>query len=148
LGQYQRAIDFHQQSLEIKREIGDLSGKANSYWNLSSICQQRGRLKRAIHYRHQAYCIWQDMNLSIEATPLPNIQKRLLADMRDNWAEQLIASEQMMAWLLIPMGYLQFAIRTLLSPLTFLQKKLKIKSLWFWLGLLLAIALLIYWLKR
>ena len=34
LGEYRRAIDYHQQSLEIKREIGDRSGLANSLGNL------------------------------------------------------------------------------------------------------------------
>jgi tetratricopeptide (TPR) repeat protein len=148
LGQYQRAIDCHQQSLEIAREIGNVDGEAGSYWNLSGLYQQRGRIKLAMHYRHQAYRIWQDMNLPIKAAPFPDFGKRMVANMGDDWVEQLIASEQMNAWLLIPMDYLLFAIRTLLSPLTFLQKKLKIKSLWFSLGLLLAIALLICWLKR
>jgi lipid-A-disaccharide synthase-like uncharacterized protein len=101
-----------------------------------------------MHYRHQAYRIWQEMQLPIEAAPFPDFNKRMMASMGDEWAEQILASERMMAWLLLPMGYLLFAIRTLLSPLTFLQKKLKIKPLWFWLGILILVLTLIYWLKR
>ncbi|NJK28297.1 MAG: tetratricopeptide repeat protein, partial [Coleofasciculaceae cyanobacterium SM2_3_26] len=33
LGEYQRAIAFHQQSLEIKRQIGDRNGEADSLFN-------------------------------------------------------------------------------------------------------------------
>jgi|GEM_PF-2326684 len=55
-----------------------------------------------------------------------------------------------------PIDYLLFALRTLLSPLTYLQKKLKIKPLWFWVGAEMAlvydrpevIVLLIAWLKK
>jgi Tetratricopeptide repeat len=39
LGQYQRAIEFHQQSLAIKQEIGDRNGEALSCNNLSLIYQ-------------------------------------------------------------------------------------------------------------
>ncbi len=55
-----------------------------------------------------------------------------------------------------PIDYLLFALRTLLSPLTYLQKKLKIKPLWFWVGVGITlvydrpevIVFLIAWLKK
>ena len=94
LGQYQRAIDFYQQSLEIEREIGKKRGEASLLFCLSNIYQQRGRLKLSMHYRHQAYRIWQDMSLPLAASPLPEFTRKLAANIGDNWAEQLIASEK------------------------------------------------------
>ena len=76
--------------------------------------------------------------------------------MGETWAEQLIASEKSVAWFMLPIRYLLFALRTLLSPLIYLQKKLKIKPLWFWfcVGIALVydrpevIVFLIAWLKK
>jgi tetratricopeptide (TPR) repeat protein len=53
LGQYQRAIDFHQQSLEIKREIGDRNGEAVSLGNLGNAYQSLGQYQRAIDFYQQ-----------------------------------------------------------------------------------------------
>ena len=148
LGKYQKAIDFHLKSMEIKQAIGDKAGVARSLFNLSNVYQQRRRLKLAMHYRHQAYRIWQDMNLPLAAAPFPAWNKSLIQSMGDTWAEQLIASDKAMAWLMLPLGYLLFALRTLLSPLTHLQKKLKIKPLWFWFCVGITIVFLIAWLKK
>jgi tetratricopeptide (TPR) repeat protein len=148
LGQYQRSIEFHQQSLEIERKIGNCGGEASSLLSLANLYQQCGRPKRAMYYRHQVYRIWQEMQLPVESTPFPDFIKRMMAKIGDGWVEQLIASERMIASFMIPIIYLAFTIRTLLSPLTFLQKKLKIKPLWFWLGVLIVVLILIYWLNR
>jgi tetratricopeptide (TPR) repeat protein len=99
LGQYQRAIDLFEQSLEIKREIGDRHGEARSLWNLSRTYQLRGRFQRSRHYRHQAYRIWQALQLPLEALPLPELQKRLLRHVGDDWIEQQLKNEQKWAWL-------------------------------------------------
>jgi len=65
----------------------------------------------------------------------------------DDWAEQLIASEKMIAWFNLPLGYLLFLLRKVFSPFTRLQKTLKIYPLVFWFGFGLALILLTAWLR-
>ncbi|PZO44332.1 MAG: hypothetical protein DCF17_04130, partial [Shackletoniella antarctica] len=147
LGQYQRSIEFQQQHLDIAREIGDRRGEAISQWNLNNTYQQRGRLKLAVHHRHQAYRIWQDMQLPLAAAPFPAWTKNMAQNLGDDWAEQLIASEKIMAWLLLPLFYCVFILRTVLSSLTRLQKGLKLHPLAFWFILGVALVLLVAWLR-
>jgi tetratricopeptide (TPR) repeat protein len=118
LGDYQKGIEFHSQSMEMAQAIGDIRGVARALFNLSIIYQQRGRLKLSMHYRHQACRIWQDMNLPLAAAPFPAFSKKMAANLGDTWAEQMIASDKAMAWFMLPIGYLLFILRTLLSPLT------------------------------
>ena len=101
-----------------------------------------------MHYRHQAYRIWQDMSLPLAALPLPEFTKNLVANIGENWAEQMIASEKTMAWLLFPMGYLIFVFRLLLSPLTQLQKRLNIPAKYFWFCVGLAVVFLVWKLRN
>ena len=62
LGQYQRAIEFYQQSLEIKREIGDSpeerlrqrNGEGRSLGNLGSAYNSLGQYQRAIEFYQQS----------------------------------------------------------------------------------------------
>ena len=54
LGEYQRAIDFHQQSLEIQREVGDRQGEAACLGNLGSVYRQLGEYQRAIDFHQQS----------------------------------------------------------------------------------------------
>ena len=85
-----------------------------------------------MHYRHQAYRIWQDMSFPLAAAPFPEFTKKMASNIGDNWAEQMIANEKAVAWLILPMGYLLFVIRLILSPLTQLQKCLNIPPRYFW----------------
>jgi len=62
LGQYQRAIEFHQQSLEIKREIGDSpeerlrqrNGEGKSLGNLDNAYNSLRQYQRAIEFYQQS----------------------------------------------------------------------------------------------
>ncbi|MCL6753132.1 tetratricopeptide repeat protein, partial [Nostoc sp. CCCryo 231-06] len=54
LGQYQRAIDFHQQSLEISREIGDRNSEGKSLANLGNAYNSLGQYQRAIDFHQQS----------------------------------------------------------------------------------------------
>ncbi|NJR71606.1 MAG: tetratricopeptide repeat protein, partial [Synechococcales cyanobacterium CRU_2_2] len=147
--QCQLAISTYQEYLDIVQGVGDRPNEATTHWSLNNLHQQRGHFRKAQHHRHQAYRTWQEINLPLAAAPLPDLQKRMLKSMGDDWAEQMIASEQTLGWLMIPLGTLAFTIRQLLSPLTFIPKRLKIKPLWFWLFTLsLGLILLIAWLRR
>ncbi|MFE1746371.1 tetratricopeptide repeat protein [Coleofasciculus sp. H7-2] len=54
LGQYPQAIDYHQQSLAIFREIGDRNGEAASLGNLGAAYDSLGQYPLAIDYHQQS----------------------------------------------------------------------------------------------
>ncbi|MEC4986212.1 MAG: tetratricopeptide repeat protein, partial [Oscillatoria sp. PMC 1076.18] len=54
LGEYRRAIEFQQQSLEIKRAIGDRRGEANSLIGLGNAYDSLGEYQRAIEFHQQS----------------------------------------------------------------------------------------------
>ena len=64
LGQYQQAIEYYQQSLAIKREIGDRNGEANSYNNLGSVYDSLGQYQQAIEYHQPALQLYQQLGNS------------------------------------------------------------------------------------
>ena len=63
LGQYQQAINFYQQSLEIKREIGDRRGEANSLNNLGITLKEIGRRKESIEALNTSRKIYEELGL-------------------------------------------------------------------------------------
>ncbi|MBD2606107.1 tetratricopeptide repeat protein [Scytonema hofmannii FACHB-248] len=58
LAQYQKAIDYHQQSLGIVREIGDRNGEAACLNNLGSVYNFLGQYQIAIDYNQQSVAIF------------------------------------------------------------------------------------------
>jgi CHAT domain-containing protein/tetratricopeptide (TPR) repeat protein len=74
LGQYQKAIEFHQQSLEISRQIGDRQGEAASLNNLGTAYQSLGQFHRAIEFHQQSLEISRKIgNSQGEAISLGNL---------------------------------------------------------------------------
>jgi tetratricopeptide (TPR) repeat protein len=61
LGEYQKAIEFHQQSLAIKREIGDRGGEGNSYNNLGNVYYSLGEYQKAIEFYQQSLAITREI---------------------------------------------------------------------------------------
>ncbi|MFM6078454.1 MAG: tetratricopeptide repeat protein, partial [Dolichospermum sp.] len=61
LGQYQTAIDFHQQSLKIKREIGDVQGEGNSLIGLGNAYNSLGQYQTAIDFYQQSLKITREI---------------------------------------------------------------------------------------
>jgi tetratricopeptide (TPR) repeat protein len=57
LGQYQRAIEFHQQSLDIAREIGDRYTESTSLMNLGLVYLDQGEYPQAIEFFQQSLAI-------------------------------------------------------------------------------------------
>jgi len=53
LGEYQRAIEHHEQHLEIAREVGDRLGEANALGNLGLVYHNLGEYRRAIECLEQ-----------------------------------------------------------------------------------------------
>jgi tetratricopeptide (TPR) repeat protein len=61
LGEYQKAIEFHQQSLAIKREIGDRGGEGKSYGNLGNVYDSLGEYQKAIEFHQQSLAITREI---------------------------------------------------------------------------------------
>ncbi|MFM5997759.1 MAG: tetratricopeptide repeat protein [Dolichospermum sp.] len=61
LGQYQTAIDFHQQSLKITREIGDVGGESASLNNLGNAYNSLGQYQTAIDFYQQSLKITREI---------------------------------------------------------------------------------------
>lgn len=61
LGDYPKAIEYHQQSLKIAREIGDRQGEANSLGNLGNAYNSLGDYPKAIEYYQQSLKIVRDI---------------------------------------------------------------------------------------
>jgi tetratricopeptide (TPR) repeat protein len=64
LGQYQQAIDFFQQSLDIAREIGDHNGEAIAWFNLGLALENVNRESDALGAYRNARELYQTMNPS------------------------------------------------------------------------------------
>ncbi|TYQ27329.1 tetratricopeptide repeat protein [Pseudanabaena sp. UWO311] len=57
ISDYQKAIDLFQQSLAIKKQIGDLNGQADSLSNLASVYLAIGQYQKIIDFYQQALAI-------------------------------------------------------------------------------------------
>ena len=76
LGQYEQAIEFYQQSLEIQREIGDRRGKSSSLSlnNLGNAYSLLGHYERAIEFHQQSLEIQREIgDCKSEAGSLCNL---------------------------------------------------------------------------
>jgi len=61
LGQYKKAITYHQQSLEIEEEMGNRQGVASSLGNLGNCYDSLGHYKKAITYHQQHHDISEEI---------------------------------------------------------------------------------------
>ena len=145
----EKKLQLVQDAHQIYITIGDRYSEANCNMNLQNIYQQRGQFNLARHHRHQAYRIWQDLQLPLAVLPLPDFTKKMLTSMDDGeWVDTVIQSDNQMAWLFDSIGYLLFVIRLILSPLTKLQKQFKIPAKYFWFCIGITIAFLVWKLKN
>ncbi len=64
LGEYQKASEFHQQSLAIFREIGDRGGEANAWFNLGVTYYKLKRISEAKEAILQARELYQALGLA------------------------------------------------------------------------------------
>ncbi len=143
LGQYPQAIDFHQQSLAITREIGDRHGEANSLFNRGIALARLDQHYEALQSFQQALAIYEALKLDyrieqckiaiaernriIAAQPrmAPNIGTQKRSD--DDWYTKSLPAQR----------------KPSASP-----SSRPMQNGWLWFGVGLAIALLIWWLRR
>ncbi|ALQ51799.1 tetratricopeptide repeat protein [Nitrosomonas ureae] len=57
LGQYPQALDYHQQALVIRNEIGDRRGESGSLNNMGNVYVMLGQYTKALEYHQQALVI-------------------------------------------------------------------------------------------
>lgn len=62
LGHYEQAINYHQQSLEIKKKIGERNGEVDSLGNLGNCYNSLTEYPRAINYYEQSLLIAKEIN--------------------------------------------------------------------------------------
>ncbi|MEH2453846.1 tetratricopeptide repeat protein, partial [Nostoc sp.] len=77
LGEYQRAIELLQQSLEISREIGDIRGEANTWFNLGLALENVDRESDALGAYRNASELYQQMELDTNVQDCNNAIERL-----------------------------------------------------------------------
>ncbi|MDA0866531.1 MAG: CHAT domain-containing protein [Cyanobacteria bacterium] len=78
MGQYERAIDFYEQSLKITREVGDRVGEGNALGNLGSVYESLSQYERALEQYGQAVTLFNELGVPAEeAQTLSNIGKLL-----------------------------------------------------------------------
>ena len=74
LAQYDKAIEFYQQSLAITKDIGDRSGEAGSLMSLGLAYRRLGQYDKAIEFYQQSLAIYQDIDArNGEARSLGNL---------------------------------------------------------------------------
>jgi tetratricopeptide (TPR) repeat protein len=74
LGQYKQAIYYHEQSLQIKKQIGDRDGEGDSLGNLGNAYNSLGEYLKAINYYEQSLLIARERkNRNAEGTSLNNL---------------------------------------------------------------------------
>jgi tetratricopeptide (TPR) repeat protein len=77
LGDYQTAIIFYEQSLDIKREIGDVRGEANAWFNLGLSLEKVDREQDALGAYRNARELFQTMGLDTDVQDCNNAIERL-----------------------------------------------------------------------
>ena len=94
LGDYERAIDFHQQSLDIAREIGDRLGEGQSLHNLGVAFWASDNLSAAAEYFEASALVKE----SLHSTGLADASRLSLLDSQQStyqgWQLTLIAQDQ------------------------------------------------------
>lgn len=81
MGQFQQASDFHYQSLQIKRNLGDRTEQANAWFDLETALSNMDRNSDAIAAYHNARELFQAMELNTEVRNCDNAIARLASKM-------------------------------------------------------------------
>ena len=83
LGEFRRAIEYHEQGLEIDREIGDRRGEGTALGNLGNAYAALGEPRRAIEYHEQGLEIAREIgDRRGEGTALGNLGNAALGEPR------------------------------------------------------------------
>ena len=63
IGQYLKALDFHQQALAIQKQIGDRSGESSTLNSIGGVYNRIGQYPKALDFCQQALAIQKQINL-------------------------------------------------------------------------------------
>jgi CHAT domain-containing protein len=95
LGEYQKAIDFHQQWLAIAREIGDRAGEGLALSNIGYLLNTLGQTELAITFFKQSVNVREGIRTSIRG---------LSQDLQQSYTETIASTYRKLADLLLSQG--------------------------------------------
>uniref|UniRef100_UPI0037040136 tetratricopeptide repeat protein n=1 Tax=Halomicronema hongdechloris TaxID=1209493 RepID=UPI0037040136 len=61
MGQYEQALDYYQEALAIRQEIGDRSGEGTTRNNIGAVYDNLGQYESALDYYQEALAIRQEI---------------------------------------------------------------------------------------
>ena len=61
LGDFQKAIEYHERHLKISKEVGDRAGEGKAYCNLGNAYFSLGDFQKAIEYHERHLKIWKEV---------------------------------------------------------------------------------------
>jgi tetratricopeptide (TPR) repeat protein len=152
LGEYQRAIDFQQQALEIKRQIGDRNGEAASLGNLGNAYKSLGEYHRAIDFQQKSLEITRQIgDRNGEGKSLFNIGI-VLANL-NRYPEALQHFHQAQAiYTELQLDHMiekcNNAIQTCNQTINKKRRNQRLRRFLFWFGIGITIVLLVWWLRK
>lgn len=153
LGKHQQTIEFQQQSLAIARDINNRNGEADSLSSLGKVYESLGQYQRAIEFQQQSLDIKREIgNRNGEANCLFDMANAL-AKLDRLWEARQSYKQAQQIFNAIELDFRVEQCNTALYELRISIRKALFRrrfQQFFWLCFLLglAIALLIWWLKR
>ena len=78
---FDRALEYHQQALTIRRSLGDRPGEASTLYNIGFIREQQGDLEQAQLFYQQSQAINKSIgspDLKLDKQALARVKRKLL----------------------------------------------------------------------
>ncbi|MFQ5342662.1 MAG: tetratricopeptide repeat protein, partial [Anaerolineae bacterium] len=93
-GEWDRAIEFYEKSLETKERVGDIHGMAQTFGNLGGFYQAQGDTEQAAHYATRAYLIFARLGARPEAEQAAALLVSILGSVEaaDRYLSQVVES--------------------------------------------------------
>ena len=76
-GEWERAIEMYERSLEIEERVGDVHGMAQTWGNLGLLYESQGDRERAAKYLAQAYLVFDRLGAAPDAREASSILVRV-----------------------------------------------------------------------
>jgi tetratricopeptide (TPR) repeat protein len=139
LGQYEKAITYHQQNHDISEEMGNRQGVANSLGNLGNCYYELGRYENAIAYQQQSLEIEEEMgnrqgvasslgNLGICYYNLGQYEKAIAYHQQHRYISEEIGNRQGVAMSLGNLGICYHSLGQYEKAISYYQQSLEIEE--------------------
>ena len=99
LGDYRKAIEFHQQSLSIAKEVGNKGSEGKAYTNLGRVYHRLGDYKSAIEFHQQSLTIEKRLKIKLQqGQHMPTLAMRITVSVimkkQSNFISSLLVSQK------------------------------------------------------